>query len=366
MTDAGQHDQVPIHLERGAGGEYAFRLGVRAGFGGQETARIAITRRVNPDPHPMLKEIHGCEVAGRPLEAANVYALRAKVAALLEGIAPARALPLCYFRAPAMDYEVPVYEDGGVLSSPVIGGPKLRASDLAGIRRHVCRYLVTAGYAHDADEITVGVLRPSDLRRVPPAAVFRSLEDPGVWIPAVDGASAAGPVVGVLGQATRLRGDERPRLRAAGPAYTPPAPAASDALELLRHLRATATAAGAPVPDLYAAEMRPEIWAAAQRHTEPTPQRLVAYLNDADGGELELEVARTRFGELVVAVEDRGITVFLAPTAETLAAAVGGYLASAAFLRFATEVELRATAPPRAERLDPATIALHPQPEEVR
>lgn len=361
MTDVGQHDEVPIHLERGTDGEYAFRLGVRAGFGGQETARIAIARRVNPDPHPMLKEIHSCEVAGQRLEAANVYALRRKVAALLEGIAPGRALPLCYFRAPAMDYELPVYEEGGVLSSPVIGGPKLRARDLAGIRRHVCRYLVTAGYVQDVDEVTVGVLRPRDLRRVPPAAVFRSLEDPGVWIATVDGASAEGSVVGVLGQATRLRGDERPRLRAAGPAYVPPAPAASDVLELLRHLRAIGAA-----PDLYAAEMRPEIWAAAQRRTEPTSRRLAAYLSDPDGTELELPVARTRFGELVVAVEDRGITVFLAPTAEALAAAVGRYLAAAAFLRFAAEVELRVNAPPRAERLDPAAIAFHPEPEEVR
>jgi hypothetical protein len=367
MTDVGQHDEVPIHLERGADGEYAFRLGVRAGFGGQETARIAIARRVNPDPHPMLKEIHGCEVAGQRLEAANVYALRAKVAALLEGLAPARALPLCYFRAPAMDYELPVYEEGGVLSSPVIGGPNLRARDLAAIRRHVCRYLVTAGYARDADEITVGVLRPSDLRRVPPAAVFRSLEDPGVWIPTVDGASAEGPVIGVLGQATRLRGDERPRLRAAGPAYTPPAPAAPDVLDLLRHLQTTAGAPGRPpLPDLYAAEMRPEIWAAARRHTEPTQHRLVAYLSDPEGTELELPIARTRFGELVVAVEDRGITVFVEPTDEMLAAAVGRYLEAAAFLRFATEVELRVTAPPRAERLDPSTIAFHPEPEEVR
>ena len=43
-------------------------------------------------------------MAGQALEAANVYALGAKVARLLETIAPARALPLCYFRVPAMDY----------------------------------------------------------------------------------------------------------------------------------------------------------------------------------------------------------------------------------------------------------------------
>ena len=40
MTDVGQHDGVPIHLERDPGGGYAFRLGVRAGFGGHPTEKM--------------------------------------------------------------------------------------------------------------------------------------------------------------------------------------------------------------------------------------------------------------------------------------------------------------------------------------
>src|SRR5919206_2590515 len=120
-----------MYLERVDRENYAFRLGVRAGFGGGETARIPIFRRTNEAPHPILKEIHYCEVAGRTLEAANVYALREKVARLLEGIAPGRALPLCYFRVPAMDYELPVYEDDGKILAPIIGAPNLRADDLA-------------------------------------------------------------------------------------------------------------------------------------------------------------------------------------------------------------------------------------------
>src|SRR3954447_16208126 len=146
MTDTGQRPELPVDLERSEDGGYAFRLGVRAGFSGQQTARIPISHRVNPDPHPLLEEIHSCEVAGMHLEAANVLALRAKVAAQLEMMAPGRALPLCYFRAPAMDYELAVYEEGGRLHVPVIGGPRLRATDLAGIRQHVCRYLTSAGY----------------------------------------------------------------------------------------------------------------------------------------------------------------------------------------------------------------------------
>ena len=190
-TDTGEHArEVPIDMERSPEGAYAFRLGVRAGFGGQDTARIPVARRVNPEPHPILKEIHYCEVAGQTVEAANVYALKAKVAAVLETIAPGHVLPLCYFRVPAIDYELPVYEDGDKFVSPVISGPDLKARDLAQMRRHVCRYLISSGYVADAAEVSVGVLRPRDLSRVDPAAVFRSFADPELWLPSVEGVSA--------------------------------------------------------------------------------------------------------------------------------------------------------------------------------
>jgi hypothetical protein len=237
VVDRGEGTPVPIFLERiGRDGGYRFRLGVRAGFGGQETARIEVRRRLNPDPHPVLKEIFSCEVAGRTLEAANVFALQAKVAALLDAIAPARTLPLCYFRAPAMDYELPVYEHEGRITSPIIGGPKLRATDLAGIRRHICRYLVSAGYVHEPDDVEVLVLRPRDLRLVPPAAILRSSADPEVWIPSVDGISAEGPVVGVLEHAARLRHPRRARI-GMGPGAGEASPAAPEIVSLLRYMR---------------------------------------------------------------------------------------------------------------------------------
>jgi hypothetical protein len=388
VRDTGQPEEVPVNLERAGGpghadpdgapaGEYVFRLGVRAGFGGQEIARIPIGRRPNPDPHPILKEIHFCEVAGRRLEAANVYALRSKVAALLESIAPGRALPLCYFRAPAMDYELPVYEHGGEVRAPVIGGPKLRAGDLAEIRRHVCRYLVSAGYANDVDEVTVGVLRPRDLRRVPPAAVFRSFDEPDVWLPSVEGIGPDGPVVGVLGRAARLRSAERERA-GAGPVTGQSAPAAPDVVELLRYLR-TEMARGGGLEDartLYASEVRPEIWSAAERQTTDTGRRLVAYLSDDDVSTLELVVRATGFGEVVTALDDRGIDVFLATDEAALADAVGRYLAVHDFVRFPTEIEVRDVAAERPERLDSeqawtsggdyAAAAFATEPEEVR
>jgi hypothetical protein len=46
VADRGEHEPVPIALERTGESAYAFRLGVRAGYGGGETARIPVGRRV--------------------------------------------------------------------------------------------------------------------------------------------------------------------------------------------------------------------------------------------------------------------------------------------------------------------------------
>ncbi|HEX6457492.1 MAG TPA: hypothetical protein VF032_01130 [Thermoleophilaceae bacterium] len=363
IADRGEHEPVPIFLEKGGEEDsYSFRLGLRAGIGGHDTARIPVGKRINPDPHPVLKEIHHCEVAGRVLEAANVYALREKVAQLLDSIAPSRSLPLAYFRVPAMDYVVPVYEDDGHIVSPVIGGPNLKSRDLAGIRSEVCRYLVSTGYVNDAEEVTVGVLRPSDLSLVAPAAIIRSLADPAMWIPTVEGTSAEGPVVGVLGHAAQLRPAER-RRAGAGPAAQDTAPAAPEVISLIRFVRAELERMRSNTdPDaLYACEVRPEIWAAAECRTEDAGSRLVAYLDDGESTRLELNVRRTGAGDVAVALEDRHINVFLAHGENALARQVGSYLAAAGFLRFADEVEIHAAAAPRAERLETDSIWTHPE-----
>jgi hypothetical protein len=356
VADRGEHEPIPIALERSEQHGFGFRLGVRAGYGGGETARIPVRRRINPSPHPILKEIHSCEVAGQTLEAANVYALKAKVERLLETIAPARALPLCYFRAPAMDYELPVYEHGGWLTTPVLGGPRIRARDLAGIRRQVCRYLESAGYVNDADEVTVGVLRPRDLSRVAPAAVLRSLSDRDLWLPSVEGTSDDGPVVGVVGHAPQLRRGAR-RRRGGGPDIEVTAPAAPDVIALVRYLQTELGRAGQMAAwGLYASQVRPEIWAAAEARTADAGSRLVAHLTDGDSTRLELAVRRTGAGDLAVAIEDRGVNVFLAPDEGALATQVGHHLAGSEFLRFTTEVEIHPAGPPRAERLGVESI----------
>ncbi|MFN2617362.1 MAG: hypothetical protein ABR581_09595 [Thermoleophilaceae bacterium] len=362
LADKGEDEPIPIDLERVGEDRYAFRLGLRAGFGGQETARIPVERRPNDAPHPILKEIHFCEVAGQTLEAANVHALKAKVGRLLETIAPGRALPLCYFRVPAMDYELPVYETtGGQLTSPIIGGSNLKAPDLAGIRRVVCRYLQSAGYVHDSEEVIVGVVRPRDLSRVPPAGVFRSHTDPDLWVPSVDGRSDEGPVIGVVGHAAQLRRNERRRLRRSavgvGTTGADAAPAAPDAIALLRFLRSElGRARSAGAEGLYATDVRPEIWAAAEGRTEDAGTRLIAYLSDEQATRLELAVRRTGAGDVAVALEDRCINVFLAADEDALARQVGRHLAGTDFLRFAEEVEIHHAEAPRAESLGVESI----------
>ena len=362
VEDRGEHAGVPIFLEHaGENGGYVLRLGVRAGIGGGETARIPVHRRVNESPHPILKEVHWCEVAGRTLEAANVFALREKVAGLLDGIAPARVLPLAYFRVPEMDYELPVYEDDGDIVAPIIAGPKLKARDLAGIRRHVCRYLVSAGYVASSEQVSVGVLRPRDLRLVEPACIFRSVADPDVWVPSVEGVSAEGPVVGVLENAARLADPER-RRAGGGPLAQDTAPAAPDVVSLLRFLRSEIERSSRMPIDtgaLYADDVRPDIWLAAEERTGAAGFTLVAHMTDDEHSRLELNVRRTGAGDVCCAVESAGIHVFLAPDATGLAACVGRYLHGAGFLRFAEEVEIHAAAPPRAERLEADEIWTH-------
>ncbi len=340
---------MPIELER-TGEEFAFRLGLRAGLGGEEAARIPVRRRPNANPHPILKEIYSCEVAGQLLEAANVHALRVRVAVQLDSIAPARTLPLCWFGVPRAAYELPVYEYGDEIVCPILGGSKLKARDLAGIRVMVCRHLITAGYAHDEDEVTVGVLQPRDLRRVSPAAIYRCDADPGVWIPGVDGVSDEGPVVGLLDHAVALGGRRRAARREE-------MPVADDVIGLLRALRGE-WAVGRGLDDpraLYAASVRPDAWALAEGRTRAERARLVAHLEDLQA--LELPIRRTAAGDVATAIEDRGITVLLAPDAPELAAAVGRRLAAAGFLRSPDDVEVRAAEPPRPDRLDPASIS---------
>ena len=338
---------------------FVFRVGVEGGFGGTQ-AGLPVFRRANPDPHPILKEIYHCEVGGKLLEAANIQALRAKVQTQLEAIAPGHSLPLCYFRAPAFDYSLPVHEEGHHLVCPVLAGPKIKADTLAELREPVVRHLETAGYLAQGEEPEVLVVRPSDLRLVPPAAVIRSL-DGALWMPTVEGASPEGPVVGLLTHPAELVAEGRRRRGA----ETDTPPSARDVSALLRYVGHEMAVRGAlPSPwGLYASDVRPEIWARTEELTEPTRRELTGHL---DGGEqLVVPIRHSAAGESVGAMRSGdAITVFLAGDAESLCEAIGSHLTAQGFLRDARDLHVSVVYEAPVEALDPGAIWSDPESPE--
>jgi hypothetical protein len=331
-VEMGAHNPPDVPL-------YRFRVGLRAGFSGEASAAIPVFKRVNPHPHPILKEIFHCEVAGSELEAANVHAVREKVARMLEVLAPAGSLPLAYFRAPASDFSLPIYEEGGKLVCPMIAGANLKGDDLASIRTSVCRYLLNGGYVSDPSQVEISVVRPSDLKLVAPAAVIKSLEDPALWFASVEGRSPEGLVIGLLGEATELRAAERPR---AGRQELESPPAASDVASLLRLVANGLTEKGRTTEpsSLYATQVHPEVWARTEQLTDDVGRSLVCWLEAEEPVRLELPLRRTAAGELLTALQDEGIAVFTGTDESVLAARVGQYLSGSGFLRFEEAVEV--------------------------
>jgi hypothetical protein len=366
ITDTGGgQEPVPVGLERNPGAVvelgaenppdvplYVLRVGLESGFG-RTQAGLPVYRRENPSPHPVLKEIYSCEVAGKNLEAANVYALRDKVQGQLDTIAPAHQLPLCYFRAPRFDYSLPVYEEGSHLVCPVLTGPKIKADDLAHLRHPVVRHLHTTGYLADDEEPEVLVVRPSDLRLLPPAAVICSLDDPGLWLPTVEGTSEAGPVIGLLTHPAALQSGERRRRPLAEDG---PPPSAPDVTGLIRYIGGEMAVRKRLLNPwaLYASEVRPEIWARTEELTDPTDRTLSAHLEG--GTPLEVPVRHTVAGEAVGALRDAGIAVFVAGDHDALAAVIGRYLVEHGFLRDHGDLRPEVVAEAPSERLDPDSI----------
>jgi hypothetical protein len=352
VVELGAHNPPDMPL-------YVLRVGIAGGFG-RIRAGLPVYRGENPAAHPVLKEIYHCEVAGKRLEAANIYALREKVKRQLEVIAPARTLPVCYFRAPRYDYSVAAYEEGSRLVCPVLAGPKLKARTLAELREPVIRHLRTSGYLAKDEEPQILVVRPSDLRQVPPAAEIRCLDDPELWIPTVEGHSAEGPVVGLLTHPAELA--DGARLRRAEAA---PPPSATDVTALLRYLGGEMGRRGRLVNPwtLYACAVRPEIWARTEELTDATDRALTAHL---EGGEtLEMPVRHTVAGESVAALSEpeHGIAVFLAGDQDALASIAGRYVAEAGYLRDPSDLRTQRLREAPAERLDPDEIWTHTTPE---
>jgi hypothetical protein len=106
------------------------------------------------------------------------------------------------------------------------------------------------------------------------------------------------------------------------------------------------------VDALYAAELRPEIWAQAEQRTVDEGRTLVAHMSDDDQTRLELSIRYTGAGDVAAALIDSEISAFLAPDEDALARQVGRYLHERGFLRFAEEIEIHTVPAPRPERLE--------------
>jgi hypothetical protein len=353
IVELGAHNPPDLPL-------YLLRVGMRSGFG-RQAAGIPVYRRRNEADHPILKEIYSCEVAGQRLEAANVFSLRAKVQQALEVIAPGRSLPLCYFIAPRFDYSLPIYEEGAHLVCPVLTGPRIKADDLATIKQPVERYLRAGGYLAADEDPAVQVVRPSDLRLVAPAAVIRCLDEGSVWMLTVEGASPDGPVIGLVAHPPELEPQARP-----GADQAPPS--APDVTALLRFVGYEMARRGRLTNPwaVYATAVRPEIWARTEELTDSTGRRLGCYL--VDGEPLELPIRHTAAGEAVAALEEEGITVFLAGDEQALAVVVARYLVARGYLSHPEDLWVEEPRPAPSERLDPGEIrteARQPTSEEL-
>jgi hypothetical protein len=201
------------------------------------------------------------------------------------------------------------------------------------------------------------VVRPSDLRLVPPACAVRRVDDPALWIPTVEGTAPDGPVIGLLTHPAELAGARR-RLRRT---ESEPPPSAPDVAGLLRYLGSELVREGHLVNPwtLYASSVRPEIWARTEELTDPTSRLLTGHM---EGGEaLEMAIRHTAAGESIAALRDRdsGICVFLAGDDDALAAVAGHFLTAAGFLRDPADLRPETVQEVPAPTLDPSLIRTH-------
>ena len=242
----------------------------------------------------------------------------------LEPIAPGRSLPLCYFRAPAMDYELPVYEHGLALVCPVLGGPKPEG---ARPRRHprlrsaaTWSRRATCGRRTRCRGARAPSARPAPRRR--PQPCFRS--------PRTSRSSGSPPSrasrprarwSACVGHAAELGGASAAAGRRAARARTPPS-AAPTSLALLRYLAAELGRAGSGLDPWTSTPPTsgPEIWAAAEARTEDAGAGSSRTSRDGESTRLELASAAHAARAIVaVRARGRGISVFLAADEDALA-----------------------------------------------
>jgi hypothetical protein len=174
-----------------------------------------------------------------------------------------------------------------------------------------------------------------------------------MWLPTVEGSSPDGPVIGLLTHPAELNGSRR-----SGEAPEPP-PAGTDVAALLRRIGQEMVRAGRLLNPwmLYATETRPEIWSRTEELTDPTSRYLACFLEG--GEELRAPIRHTAAGEVVAALKERAISVFMAGDDDALCRTVGRYLTETGFIRHAEDLRVHSVREEPPERLDPDQIWTH-------
>jgi len=142
---------------------------------------IPVFWRLNPFSHILLKEIYTVEIAGAPIQKANLNALREDTLKAVLSLLRNSRLPRYAFVFNERRDMIFVYVAGRHLKARSATGPEFSAEDLGQLSRRLCDYLASAKRVQSGDEPSPHLLSWHDLRLYPPAFVVCG--EPDLYLP---------------------------------------------------------------------------------------------------------------------------------------------------------------------------------------